>query len=234
VVPRRRVLPESSRAHSVVLVHGVLGQGFIYWNLLKRYLSGDRHHFHEVRLPFFGFGDLRQAAVHLGQEVDHILDECDPRTDRDQVDLVAHSAGGLAARYYIKYLGGGPKVHSLITLGTPHHGTLTSALFPLHTVARQTLPGSTFLRELNRGADTAAPVHYTCVWSRTDGVVIPSKSATLTRAHNVEVPFITHWGFLWNREVYRVIREAIDHGAGGYPHYAAVAPRRRGHGAPRT
>jgi triacylglycerol lipase len=232
VKARRTAAPAAeSRSHSVVLVHGVLGQGFVYWNLLKRYLTSDSHHFHDVRLPFFGFGDLRESARHLANEVDRILAECDPRVDRDQIDLIAHSAGGLVARYYIKYLGGAPKIHSLVTLGTPHHGTYTSALFPLHPVARQTLPGSDFLKELNAGPDTTLPIHYTSVYSKTDGVVIPSASALLEGAHNVEIPFLTHWGFLWDRNVYQIIREAVDHSAAAYPYYRRVAatarPRKR-------
>jgi len=143
------------------------------------------------------------------------------------VDLIAHSAGGLVARYYIKYLGGAPKVHSLVTLGTPHHGTYTAALFPLHTVARQSLPNSDFIKELNAGPDTVLPIHYTCVYSKTDGVVVPSSSALLEGARNVEIPFLTHWGFLWDRHVYQVIREAVDHTAGAYPHYRQLTAASR-------
>lgn len=215
----RRSYPIGSGSHSVVLVHGVLGQGFIYWNLVKRYLSGDNLHFHEVRLPFFGFGDLRKAARHLEKEIDRLLRECADEAYEDRVDIIAHSAGGLVARYYIRRLGGDRKVHSLVTLGTPHYGTYTSALFPLNTVARQTLPGSAFLKDLNDGPDTQEPIHYTCLNSPTDGVVIPAWSARLRGARNVEVKFLTHWGYLWSQDVYRVIREAIDHAPGAYPDY---------------
>ncbi len=214
----------------MVLLHGVLGQGFVYWNLIKRYLSSDALHFHEVRLPFFGFGDLREAARHLDREVDWILTECAEEAPGHRVDIIAHSAGGLVARHFIKFLGGGKRVHSLVTLGTPHHGTYTSALFPLNTVARQTLPGSEFLRQLNTGVDTREPVHYTSLWSRTDGVVIPSWSGRLKGARNVEVKFLTHWGYLWDRNVYGALREAIDHEPSSYPHYGehpVKKPRRR-------
>jgi triacylglycerol lipase len=55
----------------------------------------------------------------------------DPRV---QVNLVAHSAGGLDARYAISTLGLGPKVASLTTIAAPHRGCsvndLSRALFP--------------------------------------------------------------------------------------------------------
>ena len=40
-----------------------------------------------------------------------------------RVNIVAHSMGGLDARYAISKLGLGRRVASLTTLGTPHHGT---------------------------------------------------------------------------------------------------------------
>lgn len=201
----------------MVLLHGILGQSLAYWNVMKRYLHSDRYHFHEIRLPFFGFGDLRKAAAHLAQEIDRVRRRAPKELDDGRVDLIAHSAGGLVARYYIKVLGGDRRVHSLVTLGTPHHGTLTSAVFPLTTVGRQTLPGSEFLAELNDGDETPGHVHYTSIYSLTDGVVIPASSARLRGARNVEVRYTTHWGFLWRPRVYRYIREAIDHAHGAYP-----------------
>ena len=49
--------------------------------------------------------------------------------------------GGLVARYYVQRLGGDVRVHTLVTLGTPHGGTLPARLFP-HPLVRQLRPGS--------------------------------------------------------------------------------------------
>jgi triacylglycerol lipase len=196
--------------HPVVLVHGILGQEIVYWNRVKQYLRGDQYHVHEAPFPFFGFGDLRKSAAHLAQVIDEILDQAAVDPKHRQVDIIAHSAGGLAARYFIKYLGGDRKVHSLVTLGTPHNGTYTSFLFPLATVVRQTLPGSQFLAELNRGSE-ARGVEYTSIYSPTDGIVVPPSSAIMKGARNVRVTGLTHWGFLFRRKVYAEIRKTLDH-----------------------
>jgi pimeloyl-ACP methyl ester carboxylesterase len=49
------------------------------------------------------------------------------RLDRElpgrTVDIVAHSFGGLVARYFIQNLGGEDRVRQLITMGTPHRGS---------------------------------------------------------------------------------------------------------------
>src|SRR5262249_9575916 len=41
----------------------------------------------------------------------------------DRVDIIAHSLGGLDARYALSHLGLAAKVRSLVTVGTPHRGT---------------------------------------------------------------------------------------------------------------
>lgn len=202
-----------------MLIHGIFGQSFVYWNLLKRYLNSHRYHFHEIRLPFLGFGDLRKSAARIAQDIDKILIECADETYENRVDIIAHSAGGLAARYFMRNLGGDSRVHSLITLGTPHHGTRFSHLAPFNLVARQTLPGSDFLRELNDGPDTREPVHYVSLYSNTDGIVLPPRNARLEGARNIEIPLLTHWGFLWDKTVYKHIRMAIDHEPASYPMY---------------
>eukprot|EP01119_Soliformovum_irregulare_P019046 TRINITY_DN5960_c0_g1_i2.p2 TRINITY_DN5960_c0_g1~~TRINITY_DN5960_c0_g1_i2.p2 ORF type:complete len:161 (-),score=35.55 TRINITY_DN5960_c0_g1_i2:92-574(-) len=43
--------------------------------------------------------------------------------DAKKVHLIAHSMGGLDARYYISMLGGNEHVYSLTTLSTPHRGS---------------------------------------------------------------------------------------------------------------
>lgn len=50
-----------------------------------------------------------------------------------RVHLVAHSMGGLDARYAITHLGAASRVASLVTIGTPHRGTPLADLG--HTVA---------------------------------------------------------------------------------------------------
>ena len=61
-------------------------------------------------------------AKQLGQQIDQILDS----TGAEKVNLIAHSMGGLDARYVISSLGYENKVASLTTLATPHQGTVVA------------------------------------------------------------------------------------------------------------
>ena len=60
--------------------------------------------------------------------VEHNARQLSARLDRDlpgkTVDIIAHSFGGLVARYYIQKLGGENRVRHLVTMGTPHRGSV--------------------------------------------------------------------------------------------------------------
>src|SRR5260370_24583412 len=60
------------------------------------------------------------GVAHRAAQLKSFLDREMPH---EPVHLVAHSMGGLDARYLISRLGMGSRVLSLTTLGTPHRGT---------------------------------------------------------------------------------------------------------------
>ena len=71
--------------------------------------------FETVCLPYRTRDGVVAGAKVLQQKIN--------ASGRDKVDIVAHSMGGLVARYYIEKLGGKSKVRSLTMLGTPNWGT---------------------------------------------------------------------------------------------------------------
>ena len=100
-----------------------------------------------------------------------------PRPATSAIHLIGHSMGGLVARYYVQRLGGDQRVHTLVTLGTPHSGTYAARLVP-HPVARQLRPGSALIAELAEPAP-GCRTRFVAFWSDLDQVVIPSSSARL-------------------------------------------------------
>lgn len=82
------------------------------------------------------FSDNQQLSIpeqgaELSLVVNAVLAANGGATD---VILVGHSMGGLAARWYLQFLGGGDLVRGLITVGTPHAGADLAA-FCLATAA---------------------------------------------------------------------------------------------------
>ena len=62
---------------------------------------------------------IASRAQELATQIDDILQQ----TKAEKVNILAHSIGGLDARYLISTLGYADKVASLSTVGTPHRGT---------------------------------------------------------------------------------------------------------------
>lgn len=97
----------------VVLVHGLFGDptNFV---AIRRELS--RHGI--GRFSSFGYPprlDYQRLAARFGEHVAAV----GRKTGAIQVDVVAHSLGGLVARYFVE-TGGGLVVRRLVTLGTPY------------------------------------------------------------------------------------------------------------------
>jgi triacylglycerol lipase len=107
--------------HPVVLVHGILGFDEIRLFGWKRtYFLGIGQHLadmgvvvHQARLP--AMASVPDRAARLVEFINGI--------DAPRVNVIAHSMGGIDARYAIAKLGAGEKIASLVTIGTPHRGT---------------------------------------------------------------------------------------------------------------
>ena len=66
-------------------------------------------------------GDIETNGRHIARRINEILEE----TGAEKVNIIAHSKGGLDSHYAISTLNMGDKVASLVTVSTPHHGSLT-------------------------------------------------------------------------------------------------------------
>jgi len=135
-------------------------------------------------------GSNEENAVQIANAVDAIR----ARTGADRVDIVAHSMGGLAVREFLRSEGDDVAVRRVVFLGTPHRGTLTAAL-AWGDGGREMVPGSAFLERLN-AVPASDSVEILAVRTPVDLNVIPSSSAMLPGARNVEICCPSHHGLL--------------------------------------
>jgi len=105
-----------------------------------------------------------------GELEDFIIDTVMTETGSDEVDIVAHSMGGLSSRYYIQNMDGHANVGSIVTLGTPHDGTPLAYLAP-GSGGDQMVASSDFLSDLNSGDITPGDVDYTSIYTYADEMV---------------------------------------------------------------
>jgi pimeloyl-ACP methyl ester carboxylesterase len=166
------------RRHPVVLLHG-FGMNRTQWIWMARRL---RAHGHGpiYGLNYFSLQTVRASAEQLARQIDRVLEH--ERVEK--VDLIAHSLGGIVARYYIERMSGGPKVGRLVTIGTPHGGTAIGRYGIGIPAARDLRGGSVVLTDL--GPVRAGAV-YTSIWSRADAIVQPPESSSIAPAGVDEV-----------------------------------------------
>lgn len=173
----------------ILLLHGFADNHSIF-TLLRRGLL--RRGFSRVFAMNYSVRtkDVRTAAAQLAEEVEAIAAE----TGFERIHIVAHSLGGVIARYYVTRLGGDDRIHTLVTLGAPHTGTLLAHLLPT-SLTRQLRPGSAFMRELNQPAPGCL-TRVIAFWSDTDEAVVPAVNASLhqdgVQATNIRLRGIGH------------------------------------------
>jgi hypothetical protein len=156
----------------ILLVHGMVDNRSIF-TLLRRGLR--RRGFHRVLTLNYSplTRDVRIAATGLATRVEQLCEE----TGFERIHLIGHSMGGLIARYYVQRLGGDARVHTLVTLGTPHAGTRPAQLVP-HRLARQLCPGSELVRELEQPAP-GCRTRFLAVYSDLDQMIVPKRNARI-------------------------------------------------------
>lgn len=119
-------------------------------------------------------GRVQTAAARLADQVDQLC----VISGETQVDLVGHSLGGLIARYYVQRLGGHARVPTVVTIGTPHRGTIAARLPSPLPLVRQLRPGSDLLTELAEPAPDCA-TRFVAYAGDCDQVVLPSRSGLI-------------------------------------------------------
>ena len=153
----------------VLLVHGFVDNRSIF-AVMRRSLR--RRGFASVCSWNYSplLSDVAQGAEDLGRHIERLCEQ----TGHDRIHVVGHSLGGLIARYHVQKQGGDRRVDRLVTLGTPHQGSLWAHVLPTPLV-RQLRPGSPTLRALEEPApDCRTPL--TAIYSDLDQVVVPTSS----------------------------------------------------------
>jgi triacylglycerol esterase/lipase EstA (alpha/beta hydrolase family) len=206
--------PRPARA-PVLLLHGVLCN------------AGSMH---DLRGALIARGVGPVYTVSYGPplaSIDSFVDQVAARIDAilaatgaRQVAIVGHSMGGLVARAYLRRHGA-DKVGTVITIGTPHKGSVHAWLFPGVSLG-QLRPANAWLAELDR-APASKEVRMVSVWSWHDSMVAPQTSAELAGAENVALAGIGHNALVSNERVYDIVAMELKRVAESEPARGALA-----------
>ena len=167
-------LPPTPNRRGVLFVHGfVCNRGL--WNPWMQQLRRNGTPFIAINLePVLGPIDRYVQGIDVAIARLELATHCPPI-------IVAHSMGGLAVRAWLRDCAGDHRVHSVITIGTPHAGTLM-ARFALSANTRQMREGNRWLRALAATESRERRSLFTCYFGHCDNIVFPARNAMLEDA----------------------------------------------------
>ena len=205
-VPRgcaRMTVHRDSRRVPVLLVHGY-GCNSGFWAHLEPLLDRERISHASIDLePVAGSIDDYTPLIEAR------VQELCAATGAARIAIVAHSMGGLAARAWMRSYGSA-NVAKLITLGTPHHGTVLANL-GLGANAAQMRRDSAWLCDLAAGETQDVRTRIVSIYTHHDNIIAPQDSSVLPGARNVAFGGVGHVALGSNprvlAEVLRVLRE---------------------------
>lgn len=176
----------------IILIHGIIDNHTVF-ALLRRSLN--RRGF--GRVITLNYSPLSDDIPRVARRLKSLVEKVRRETGYERVHVIGHSMGGLVARYYVQRLGGDQRVHTLVTLGAPHSGTMPALLVP-HSVVKQMRPDSALIRELDEPAP-GCRTRMVAIWSDLDQIIIPKRNARIVHpdlnARNVFVPGVGHMSF---------------------------------------
>jgi triacylglycerol lipase len=186
----------------VVLIHGLWDSAKDLRTIadhLRR--AGRETHCMEL-IPNDGSAPIEALADQVSSQVRAAL------VDSAAFDIVGFSMGGLVGRYYAQRLDTSGRVRKLVTISSPHAGTWTAWALRKPGI-RQMRPGSSFLRDLDRDAESLRDVEFTSVWTPFDLLVVPARSSA-AGTRKIKVTVAAHRLMLTSRRVLRVLDEILE------------------------
>ncbi len=196
----------------ILLVHGLIDNRSIFTRLRRSLRRRGFGRVATVNLPLFT-ADVPTAARKLATVVETMCEQ----TGYPRIHIVGHSLGGLVARYYVQKLDGDARVHTLVTLGTPHEGTRLARLLPPmvpYTLLRQLFPDSDVIRELAEPAPNCR-TRFVAFSGDLDTIIRPTEAALVRHpdliVRNLRVPGVGHHSLPFNIDVVHQIATTLAH-----------------------
>jgi len=125
----------------VIFVHGCTtpdatdAQAVTLWDNMKSSFA-TRGYPSNYLVTFLNQEEQCTSNARMAAQLSTLIDQTLAATGKKQVNIVAHSMGGLFTRYYFATQGTS-KVAALVTLGGAHHGTAPLAIDPLEAMQWQ-------------------------------------------------------------------------------------------------
>lgn len=183
----------------LLLVHGFFSNAGFWVSFKRHFAAQGLHALYTINLDP-EFVSIDTYADQLAARVEQIC----AIHHRQKLILVGHSMGGLVCRAYVDRYN--PEtIHKVITLGSPHHGTLLAYLLHGPNLF-QMRPHNRWLNRLNaKASDVTITTHY----SVHDNIIVPQNSARLEGAATFVLAGIGHLSMAFSPAVMNSVLEDI-------------------------
>jgi triacylglycerol esterase/lipase EstA (alpha/beta hydrolase family) len=200
-------LPDDGH-NPIVLVHGLAGHPGNFM-ALRQYLALKGR----KRVYAIDFGSAESIDLMAAMLRDFItaVVERNELPDDAQVDLVAHSMGGVVTRMAVEDPATARRIACVITMASPHSGTYTARLGAT-TPTTELRPGSAVVERMARQLPwdvRAGRPRLVALWSAADLIVLPGEGGQVPGAENIELPGYTHYSYFLNPEAWRLIHRLM-------------------------
>ncbi|MBI3128161.1 MAG: alpha/beta fold hydrolase [Candidatus Tectomicrobia bacterium] len=195
--------PPSATGRPVILIHGMGMRGLALLPLALRLRREGR------TVHLFTYWPPGRLIDGYARQLSMFIERIRQEHGYEELDLVAHSLGGLIARRYMQMNEGTHPIRRVVTIGTPHRGSELWR-FSIYASGRQLRPDGELLRSLD-GAGLREGMGAVAIASTFDELVIPNDNARWERdgVINITVENLGHARMVFSREVYNHIRKSL-------------------------
>lgn len=201
----------------IIFVHGFLdSHNSPWWCKFKKDLK--KHKFclnDECRVLEFGSvpgSTISSPRLYSRKIRKQIMDEVNEYDSN--ACIIAHSMGGISARYFLEVLNGDEVVDTLITLGTPHQGTKLAYLAYCTGGGRNITPNSRLINDILTPDSLSETVNYYSFWSKNDKTIMPSENAMINskkpNVENIHLEGYKHIGLVYKKSVINKVAEVVN------------------------
>jgi triacylglycerol lipase len=160
------------------------------------------------------FADPVGSSVAHAEELDQAIETVLTDTGAREVDIVAHSMGGLAVWVLLQKKGALLPINRVVFLATPFQGTVTAYL-AWGEGGPEMIPESDFLLELQQGGWPQRWVNALAIRTPLDLTVVPGYGAPPLGIDGPVICCPTHQGLLDHEETFVSVRDFLLHGRRG-------------------
>ncbi len=195
-IPTRFAPTYSNPAHlPVIFIHGFACNAGFWRSFIARFRPRWGAHVATINLTPI-HGNIEDYAEFIEQRIGELL----TASCQDRCLVVAHSMGGLATRHLLRNESARAKVAGVVTLGTPHSGTVLAKFSPASNT-KQMRHESVWIDQLEQDeAQYELPAFEALVGTH-DNIVSPQESAAFEKATNMYMTGISHLAMALNDHV---------------------------------